>query len=90
MCTDRHSCQSKIGEGRLIFVILLVESDRHLVYDAVLAVFPYFSFYRLRFSTMYIVVLNDLLDKYIRPRPFGYVKPVKPKKGKKSEKEAQA
>ena len=62
LCTDRHSCQSKIGEGRLIFVILLVESDRHLVDDAVLAALPYFSFYRLRFSTMYIVVLNDLLD----------------------------
>ena len=62
LCTDRHFCQSKIGEGRLIFVILLVESDRHLVDDAVLAVLPYLALYRLRFSTMYIVVLNDLLD----------------------------
>ena len=42
------------------------------------------------FAILLMNVVTPLLDKYIRPRPFGYVKPVKPKKGKKSEKEAQA
>ena len=42
------------------------------------------------FAILLMNVVTPLLDKYIRPHPFGYVKPVKPKKGKKSEKEAQA
>lgn len=35
------------------------------------------------FAILLMNIVTPLLDKYIRPRPFGYVKPVKPKKEKK-------
>lgn len=38
------------------------------------------------FAILIMNIVTPLLDKYIRPRPFGYVKPVKPKKEKKNKK----
>lgn len=35
------------------------------------------------FAILLMNIITPLLDKYIRPRPFGYVKPEKPKKEKK-------
>ena len=62
--TDRHSCQSQIGKGSLVFVILLIERHCDLVNDSVFAVFPYLAFYRLCFGTVNIVVLDDLFDLF--------------------------
>ena len=37
------------------------------------------------FAILFMNVVTPLLDKFIKPRPFGYVKPVKEKKSKKAE-----
>ena len=41
------------------------------------------------FAILFMNVLTPLIDKFVRPRPFGYVKPKKPAKEKKT-KEVQA
>ena len=62
LCPDGHSRQTEIGKGGVVLIAPLVESDGHLVYHPVLAMFADDAFDAFRLRTMHIVVPDHLLD----------------------------
>ena len=60
ICSYRHMGKSKIGKFRLINIQPLIQSCCYLINDTILTCIFDFSLHCLGFSTVYIVILNNL------------------------------